>query len=158
MPEMLGWPAAEHPVLIELAPNVGPARGRTSRSLDQWAAGLPNGLHELHRGLVADGAVWWFLVVLSPISLALRPGIVQDQEPVLVDAPGPHLAVAGFDEGSVRRLAGPGTHSISPVPARFLRQSSVRSKPRITKRRSALPSRLVAIPTPSPASPAASPK
>ena len=68
---------------------------------------MPDGLHELHRGFVPDGAVRSFLVVLSPISLAFRTRIVQRQEPVLVDALGPHLAVEALHEGIVGWLAGP---------------------------------------------------
>lgn len=68
---------------------------------------MTDGLHELHRGHVADGAVWSFLIVLSPISLAFWSGIIQRQEPVLVDTLGPNLAVEGFDEDIIRRLAGP---------------------------------------------------
>lgn len=104
---------------FELAPNVGPARGRTSRSLGHRAAGLPDGFYERHRGLVADGAVRSFFIVLSPISLAFRPRVVQRQEPVLVDAFGSDLVVERFHVGIVGRFAWPREvqrHAIAPSP------------------------------------------
>ena len=43
---------------VELAPNVGRGLGRASRCSDRRAVGLFDGLCELHRSLVGDGAVW----------------------------------------------------------------------------------------------------
>jgi len=80
---------------------------------------LPDGLHELRRGLVPDGAVRSFLIVLSPISRAFRTRIVQRQEPVLVDALGPNLSIERFHEGIVGRLAGSREvqrHAVAPDP------------------------------------------
>jgi len=80
---------------------------------------MPDRLHELHRGLIADGAVRSLFVVLSPISLAFKSGIVQRQEPVLVDAFGPHLAVERFHESNIGRFAGPGEvqhYGLAPRP------------------------------------------
>lgn len=46
-----------------------------------------------------------FVVVSTPI-LHFLPGVVKVQEPVRVQAFGSELAVEGFDEAIVRRLAG----------------------------------------------------
>ena len=57
--------------------------------------------------MVADGAVWANLVVISAPSLALSDGIVDAHEPVLLQAFRPELAVEGVDERIVCRLVKP---------------------------------------------------
>jgi hypothetical protein len=59
-------------------------------------------------GFVADRAVAPLLVVVSTPSLACLPRVVEAHEPVCVQTFGAELAVKGFDEGIVRRLAWPG--------------------------------------------------
>ena len=59
------------------------------------------------RHLVADGAVWTHLVVVSTPSLAFSPCFVEAQEPVGVQAFGAELAVQIVDVGIVHWFAGP---------------------------------------------------
>ena len=62
-------------------------------------------VHELNRALVADRAVSSLFVAVSTPSLAFSTGVVEGQELGRVQAFGPDLAVAGFGEGVVSRLA-----------------------------------------------------
>lgn len=66
----------------------------------------PRSVHERYRGLVPDGAEWVDLVVV-PAPFHLRPGVVKAEEPVGVQALGPHLTVEGLDEGIIRGLSRP---------------------------------------------------
>ena len=61
---------------------------------------------QLNRDVLADPAVWSFLVVVSALILNLRSCVVKAHEPVRIQAFAPELAVEGFDERIVRRLSG----------------------------------------------------
>lgn len=64
-------------------------------------------VYQRYRRLVADGAMWSNLIVVSTPSLAFLHGVVEAHEPVLVQALRPELAVERFDERVVGRLARP---------------------------------------------------
>lgn len=56
-------------------------------------AGRQRATHQQFRRLVADGAMWPDLVVVSTPSLHFRPGVFKAREPVRVQAFGQELAV-----------------------------------------------------------------
>ena len=64
-------------------------------------------IYQQYRRLVADGAMWPNLAIVSVPSLAFSHGVVEAHEPVLVQALRPELAVEQFDEHVVGRLARP---------------------------------------------------
>jgi hypothetical protein len=57
-----------------------------------------------------------FFVVIPPPCFNLVPGIIQAEEPVLIEAFLPEPAVKGLDIGVVRRLPGPGEVQRDMVP------------------------------------------
>ena len=89
-------------------PNLGPPEGRVFRLRHGDGLVTPPGFCQHDRDLVADRAVWSFLVVVSAPILQLFGASARRQEPVGVQAFRPEAAVERLDERIVGRLAGPG--------------------------------------------------